>query len=484
MEAASFSFDVSTLKRIDGWLYKKGGAVHGRVGRRNWKKRWFVVVQRHYETSTGFDLEYYDRPGGIYKGTVPLQGAELFCEDRYRWMAIGRKYEFQLLLGSGPTVMLAADDRNQREEWMESLNLVIAFLMKVKQSSVYTLDGYDPKYEDEPTVYKVGHELSQNCQAYGPGLFGAEAGVAANFEIQMSDLVGQPVEVGGMPFTATLGNESHLFHLLVNDNDNGTYSAYYVVSKPGVYNLSIKLNDVHHIFGSPFEVTVMPSKTVASRCLASGFPEGDVQPFARLSFNITAVDDFGNLKTGGGDPFEVGVMGASQLEGLQDNNDGTYTCTLQVLNPADMGPNVASSLMIVATLHGKQILGSPFEINIQPMLNLPPPAPSPPVLPGSNSFPEQTAASPNNGENGTPADRLPSMQQLDISGGASASGTNANQQTKGRMTTQELGDNSVANSPAKEKVENIEPEGPPMSRLEKARQRALLARQKAAAMSQ
>ena len=41
------------------------------------------------------------------------------------------------------------------------------------------------------------------------------------------------------------------------------------------------------------------------------------------SFTIYAKDIFHNIKIRGGDPFEVGVMGAAQLKSLQDNNDGT-----------------------------------------------------------------------------------------------------------------------------------------------------------------
>ena len=34
-------------------------------------------------------------------------------------------------------------------------------------------------------------------------------------------------------------------------------SAFYSISRPGKYKLNVKLNDVHHIAGSPFEVEVL-----------------------------------------------------------------------------------------------------------------------------------------------------------------------------------------------------------------------------------
>ena len=45
----------------------------------------------------------------------------------------------------------------------------------------------------------------------------------------------------------------------VYDCDYGALlnSAFYSVSRPGKYKLHVKLNDVHHIAGSPFDVEVL-----------------------------------------------------------------------------------------------------------------------------------------------------------------------------------------------------------------------------------
>ena len=103
------------------------------------------------------------------------------------------KFEFQILLQHGSTLELSCDDAVEREEWVETLNMVITYLRYLRRMltaggayvGVMTLDGYDPLKEDDEESYRIGDELAQNCQAYGPGLFGAEAGQQAQFVVQV-----------------------------------------------------------------------------------------------------------------------------------------------------------------------------------------------------------------------------------------------------------------------------------------------------------
>jgi hypothetical protein len=66
----------------------------------------------------------------------------------------------------------------------------------------------------------------------------------------------------------------------------------------------------------------------------------------------------------GGDPFEIGIMGPAQLVSLKDNDNGSYTCAVEVLTPptsASGNTMVFSTIMIMITLYGKPIQGSPFK---------------------------------------------------------------------------------------------------------------------------
>ena len=67
----------------------------------------------------------------------------------------------------------------------------------------------------------------------------------------------------------------------------------------------------------------MPSKTISEQCGAEGECLSYIHTHSTSSFIITAKDIFGNIKSRGGDPFELGVMGPAQLKSLQDNGNGT-----------------------------------------------------------------------------------------------------------------------------------------------------------------
>jgi hypothetical protein len=64
----------------------------------------------------------------------------------------------------------------------------------------------------------------------------------------------------------------------------------------------------------------------------------------------------------GGEAFEVAVsVGPALLRALEDNLDGTYTCLFDVDNTSSQNNSITATLMIIVTLRGKQIQGSPFK---------------------------------------------------------------------------------------------------------------------------
>ena len=159
-------------------------------------------------------------------------------------------------------------------------------------------------------------------------------------------------------------DEDYLYHIGIHDNDNGSFSSFYVISRPGKYQLSILLNDEHHICGSPFSVEVHPSTTDAAMSIAKGETLVQMIPDVISTFTVEARDAYGNRKYRGGDPFELGVMGPAKLHGLVDNQDGTYTCSVEAQNPASQAALTSASISVLVTLHGKHIHGSPFRPSI------------------------------------------------------------------------------------------------------------------------
>ena len=176
--------DKALLRRTEGYMHKKGGAVNARGGFRNWKKRWFVIAEVEVLGAQGYELQYYDAPHGNLKGKVGLSEIEIQCEAKSQHKKV--KYEFQIVLQNGGTLELSCDDANERDEWVETLNMITAYLRKILTTQAMTLDGYDPFDEDDEESFNIGEEIAQNCQAFGPGLFGAEAGVQSQFVIQVT----------------------------------------------------------------------------------------------------------------------------------------------------------------------------------------------------------------------------------------------------------------------------------------------------------
>lgn len=344
-------------------MYKKGGTVNARGGFRNWKKRWFVLVPVEFRGGIGYELRYYESANKlILKGSVGLSEVEIFCEARSKHLKV--KYEFQIVLQNGTQLQLSCDDPDEREEWIQTLNMVIAYLRRLATSSDCAVDGYDPAHEDDEEIYRRGEEIAKNSNAYGPGLFGAEAGQRGHFVVQLKDLQGQPVTKGGMPLMITIRDDNRLYYLRVNDHSDGTYNAHYVLGKQGDYKLEIKINDEHHICGSPFNLKILPSKTVADKCTAHGDALISVPANSMCSFTIQARDDFGNEKKRGSDLFEVGISGPAQMHSLRDNQDGTYTCIFESHSPPHEQYFAAASLEIHVTLGGKHIANSPFKPDI------------------------------------------------------------------------------------------------------------------------
>ena len=152
----------------------------------------------------------------------------------------------------------------------------------------------------------TGQLIASNSQVFGSGLYGAEAGSHGQFVVQLNDVMNQQVTRGGAPLTITIANDDCLYYLRIHDNGDGSYFVHYVLHKPGEYKLNIKLNDEHHIAGSPFVLTIMPSKTVPEHCTASGDCLSSILTNNTSTFTIYAKDIFHNTKVRGGDPFELG----------------------------------------------------------------------------------------------------------------------------------------------------------------------------------
>ncbi len=442
------------LVRTTGWMYKKGGAVNARGGFKSWRRRWFELVEVPYKDGIGYELQYFDSEKKTnYKGTIGLSEVEIFCAARSKHKRV--KYEFQIVLQNGSKLELSCDDATEREEWIETLNMVIAYLRRLATASAGAIEGYDPMYEDDEQVYQNGVEVAANSTAFGPGLYGSEAGLKSHFFVQLRDLHGNPITKGGMPLSITIRNDDCLYYLSVNDNNDGTYAAQYALSRPGSYSLHIRINDEHEIFGSPFSFEILPAKTSPEHTIAEGTLTV-VSPSNLNMFKIFAKDKFGNNKIKGGDLFEVGIMGPGQVKSLLDNEDGTYTCFFDAQHPSQVNYFAGASLAILVTLNGRHIQGSPFRPTILD---------EPKSASGNINNRNQTPSSTKNDAYQSPSDIVSKIMSI------SPESKSDSPQVFNQVQNNQFDESN--NRP----VNTSNANAAPLSRLERARQRALLARQ-------
>ena len=146
----------------------------------------------------------------------------------------------------------------------------------------------------------------------------------------------------------------------MHDNGDGTFAAYYMLGRPGKYKLNIRINDEHEIDGSPFDIEVLPSKTVPAASTAEGEHLVTLYPDRPCGFTVVARDGLGNKKHRGGDPFEVSIVGGAHLESIDDNGDGTYAVCFEAQDPSRSQYFASNTLLINVTLYGKHISGSPY----------------------------------------------------------------------------------------------------------------------------
>lgn len=314
----STGLDPRSIRITKGWLWKKASDSN------KWKKRWFLLKHELRSKTDSYELFYYAKEqDSTPKAIIVLNGAEVTAEAAHS-NEKDVKFEFQLHVAGGMVVHLHAETAALRADWVDTLGAII----HAHRSSMHLGSSFGSLAAGGARggLYniEVTPDHAQSCEAFGPGLFGAESGVATTFTIQATDAQGQPATDGGLPFTATLENDTHLYNIQVMDNEDGTYSSTYAISAPGEYSLSLKLNDEYPILGSPFFAKVEPGPAAAHKCSCKGDGLVQAKSMETSYFSIEAKDAMGNRREAGGEEFEVAVSGPALLKGLQDNSDGTY----------------------------------------------------------------------------------------------------------------------------------------------------------------
>ena len=90
----------------------------------------------------------------------------------------------------------------------------------------------------------------------------------------------------------------------VVDNRDGTYTAHYSVQQAGVYRLIVTL-DGETVGRGPLSIRAEATRTSVGRCFAYALPVQPLVAGTASRFTIQAVDEFGNTRSAGGDPFRA-----------------------------------------------------------------------------------------------------------------------------------------------------------------------------------
>jgi len=173
------------------------------------------------------------------------------------------------------------------------------------------------------------------CEASGPGISGAVAGVETHFTVTSKDRNGKVIPKGGAHFEATFQDKSGNLPVKIVDNGNGTYTGTYTAKAAGDSVLNVecktKANGSGPIKNSPFRFKTKPGAPNFSNFeMDVDVDDNDgkrhVVAGTTDKFNIIAKDSFGNPCDQGGVNLKGHCSGSADVPvQIVDNNNGTYT---------------------------------------------------------------------------------------------------------------------------------------------------------------
>jgi len=139
----------------------------------------------------------------------------------------------------------------------------------------------------------------------------------------------------------------------ITKNEDDTWSVAYVPSVGGIVIMHVLLYD-QDIPGSPFSVEVAPAKGAIDKCKIEGPGLTATQIYEKTHCIVTVNDQMGHRVK----EAIVGVaFGGKQIEfKIIDHGDGTFKL--------EFTPNSPGLLIMSVTMDGKQMKGSPFQLNI------------------------------------------------------------------------------------------------------------------------
>jgi len=199
---------------------------------------------------------------------------------------------------------------------------------------------------------------AQNTIAYGPGLKTAQIGKENVFTVESRDRFDNPLTEGGANVGGVLAGENGLeVPIIVEDNDDGTYSCSYPgVKVSGDYKV-IPMLDNTPVKGAPFHIHVLPGE-ISVDSTDIQLPEYHVSGLEGPI--ITLRDEHLNSKKKGGDKVVAEIKRKTRLPPVKahSKDDGTY----EIDYPAGLKGDYEASV----TVNGNEAPGGPWNIDVEP----------------------------------------------------------------------------------------------------------------------
>ena len=231
------------------------------------------------------------------------------------------------------------------------------------------------------TVISAGVNAS-NSIPRGLGFTLATAGMAGSFFIQTRDSFGNWKTAGSAGnwqisvLRSCTGQEATTFVPVVNDMQDGTYAVVYIITVSGRYCL-VGSDGGTQLSGTPSELTVLPGSASPHHAAPSGSALSSTTVGVVSSFLIQSADMFGNVKTRGGDVYQVELKGGWRVAAdssvaqevtvtgeVEDKADGSYVARYLTTRSGSFAVHI---FLLSGTAGAREeIDGSPRNISVLP----------------------------------------------------------------------------------------------------------------------
>jgi filamin len=306
----------------------------------------FVIVA---ETAALHPPSCYVHGNGVYSCVAGMESEfHVQCKDRYDNV---RPYEDEIEVKISGPEKVAIQRRYLGDGQYD-------FFWTANTSGQYEVDiqHAGQSLASAPYAVTVGPGIVYpiNCIATGTGLKEGVAGETQIFRIQSRDKYGNNRTSGGDRFQINYSGPSPC-EARMRDMEDGGYSVSWTALIKGTYWIEITLNG-EEISGSPYFCEIFPADVDVAMCTAEGMGLLAVRTHQPSVFTIFSADRFGNRLDTGGDPWEVSIMGAENVEDpdIQDNRDGTYTVTYTT--------QMKGNLQVFVGMRGRELSDCPFDV--------------------------------------------------------------------------------------------------------------------------